>query len=112
MRPLLFAAALLAKWTIYAQEPPRPNIVLILCDDLGYADVGFNGSTDIITPQLDRLAQGGTVFTSAYVTHPFCGPSRMGLMTGRYPHEFGAPFNLPNYEQDLHADPPLKRLPD
>ena len=74
----------------------RPNIVVVLCDDLGYADVGFNGSKEIMTPQLDRLAHGGTVFTSAYVTHPFCGPSRMGLMAGRYPHAFGAPFNLPN----------------
>ncbi len=75
--------------------PPRPNIVLILCDDLGYADVGFNGAQDIQTPTLDRLAQSGTIFTSAYVCHPFCGPSRMGLMTGRYPHCFGAPYNLP-----------------
>lgn len=74
----------------------RPNILLILCDDLGYADAGFNGSADIITPNLDELAVGGTVFSSAYVCHPFCGPSRMGLMTGRYPHTFGAPFNLPN----------------
>lgn len=74
----------------------RPNIVLILCDDLGYADVGFNGSPDITTPHLDQLASGGTVFSSAYVCHPFCGPSRMGLMTGRYPHSFGAPYNLPN----------------
>ena len=74
----------------------RPNIVLILCDDLGYADVGFNGSPDIKTPSLDALASAGTVITSAYVAHPFCGPSRMGMMTGRYPHRFGAPYNLPN----------------
>jgi len=78
-----------------AGAAPKPNIVLILCDDLGYADVGFNGSTDITTPSIDALAKNGTVFTSAYVTHPFCGPSRMGLLSGRYPHSFGAPFNLP-----------------
>ncbi len=77
-------------------NPPRPNIVLILCDDLGYSDVGFNGATDIRTPELDSLAEAGTIFSSAYVAHPFCGPSRMGMMAGRYPHEFGAPFNLPN----------------
>ncbi len=82
--------------TAFAAEPPRPNIVVIICDDLGYADVGFNGAKDIKTPSLDRLARNGTIFTSAYVTHPFCGPSRMGLMAGRYPHEFGAPYNLPN----------------
>ncbi|QDS98495.1 sulfatase-like hydrolase/transferase [Adhaeretor mobilis] len=73
----------------------RPNIIVIMCDDLGYSDVGFNGATDIVTPNLDSLAKQGTVFSSAYAAHPFCGPSRMGLMTGRYPHEFGAPFNLP-----------------
>lgn len=73
----------------------RPNIVIILCDDLGYADLGFNGSKDIRTPELDSLAEGGTLFTSAYVAHPFCGPSRMSLMTGRYPHPMGTPYNLP-----------------
>ena len=81
----------------------RPNIILILCDDLGYADVGFNGSKDIKTPELDQLAKNGTIFSSAYVAHPFCGPSRMGLMTGRYPHVFGAPFNLPNVNKGLAA---------
>lgn len=79
-----------------ATAAERPNIVVVMCDDLGYADVGFNGSPDITTPHLDELAHGGTVFTAAYVAHPFCGPSRMGMMSGRYPHTFGAPFNLPN----------------
>ena len=78
-----------------AATVPRPNIVVILCDDLGYSDVGFNGATDIRTPSLDALAKAGTVCTSGYVPHPFCGPSRMGLFSGRYPHTFGAPFNLP-----------------
>ncbi|MBD1388355.1 sulfatase-like hydrolase/transferase [Neiella sp. HB171785] len=73
----------------------RPNILFILTDDQGYADVGFNGSTDLKTPSIDELAENGTVFTSAYVVHPFCGPSRAGLMTGRYPHKFGSQFNLP-----------------
>ncbi|GAB5561408.1 MAG: hypothetical protein SynsKO_30550 [Synoicihabitans sp.] len=81
----------------------RPNIVLILCDDLGYADVGFNGSPDIKTPRLDALASGGVTFKSAYVAHPFCGPSRMSLMTGRYPHAMGTPFNLPNSGHGIEA---------
>ncbi|MCL7762965.1 sulfatase-like hydrolase/transferase [Polaribacter sp. Z014] len=77
------------------KTPAKPNILFILCDDLGYSDVGFNGSKDIITPALDALADNGTIFTSAYVAHPFCGPSRAALMTGRYPHKIGAQFNLP-----------------
>lgn len=79
------------------QAKDRPNILLILADDLGYADVSFNvaGKAEIPTPNLDKLAKAGTIFTSAYVVHPFCGPSRMGLLSGRYPHEFGGPFNLP-----------------
>lgn len=74
----------------------RPNILLIVADDLGYADVGFNGAKDIITPNLDALANHGITFTSAYAAHPFCGPSRAGLLTGQYPHKFGAQFNLPD----------------
>ncbi|SDR69713.1 Arylsulfatase A [Polaribacter sp. KT25b] len=77
------------------QTIEKPNILVILCDDLGYSDVGFNGAKDIITPALDQLADNGTIFTSAYVTHPFCGPSRASLMTGLYPHKIGAQFNLP-----------------
>ena len=75
-------------------QTEKPNILLVLCDDLGYADVGFNGSPDITTPELDKLAENGTMFTSAYVAHPFCGPSRASLLTGRYSQEIGTPFNL------------------
>lgn len=82
----------------------KPNILVVLCDDLGYSDVGFNGSKDIITPNLDQLADAGTVFTSAYVAHPFCGPSRASLMTGRYAHKIGAQFNLPPNSQDFMDD--------
>ena len=93
--------ALVALPAIAAANAPRPNIIVIMCDDLGYSDVGFNGATDIRTPSLDRLARNGTICSSAYVTHPFCGPSRMGLMAGRYPHTFGAPFNLPNSDHGI-----------
>lgn len=73
----------------------RPNIIVIITDDMGYADVGFNnGAADIVTPSLDALAAAGTVFSSAYVAHPFCGPSRTALLTGRYPHKIGAQYNL------------------
>jgi arylsulfatase A-like enzyme len=89
-------------------ENSRPNIILVMTDDMGYADVGFNGSKDIITPEIDKLANAGTICTSAYVAHPFCGPSRAGLLTGRYPHEFGSQFNLPaNSEKTVGAGIPL-----
>ena len=87
-----------------ADESIRPNVLLILADDLGYGDVGFNGATDIRTPTLDRLAAGGTIFSSAYVVHPFCGPSRMALLSGRYPYEFGAPYNLPDHSSGQYRD--------
>lgn len=99
----IIACAFLCSLTANTFAAERPNIVLVLCDDLGYADVGFNGSTDITTPKLDQLAKDGTVFSSAYVCHPFCGPSRMGLMAGRYPHRFGAPYNLPNSGKGIEA---------
>ncbi|MBB4078048.1 arylsulfatase A-like enzyme [Lewinella aquimaris] len=63
--------------------------MLILVDDLGYGDVGFNGSKDIPTPQIDRLARSGVIFTDGYVSYPVCGPSRAGLITGRYQDRFG-----------------------
>ncbi len=67
----------------------RPNIILILADDLGSADVGFHGCRDIPTPNLDRLAAGGVRFTNGYVSHAFCSPTRAGIMTGRYQQRFG-----------------------
>jgi arylsulfatase A-like enzyme len=72
-----------------AGQGRRPNIILILADDLGYADVGFTGCKDIPTPHIDRLARTGLRFTNACVSHPFCSPTRAGLMTGRYQHRFG-----------------------
>ncbi len=75
--------------SLFAADPVRPNLIVIMADDLGYADVGFNGSSDIPTPNIDRIASGGVVFTDAYVTFAVCGPSRAGFITGRYPQRFG-----------------------
>jgi arylsulfatase A-like enzyme len=72
----------------------KPNILLIVSDDLGYADLGIHGSKDIPTPNIDRLASEGTRFTDAYVTGPYCSPTRAGLLTGRYPQRFGHEFNI------------------
>jgi arylsulfatase A-like enzyme len=70
-----------------------PNIVVIVSDDMGNADIGIHGSRDIPTPNIDALAAGGIRFTDAYVTGPYCSPTRAGLMTGRYPQRFGHEFN-------------------
>lgn len=74
-------------------ESARPNILIIVSDDHGYADLGFQGSTDIATPNLDRLAASGVVCTNGYVSHPFCSPTRAGLLTGRYQARFGHEYN-------------------
>lgn len=74
-------------------DADRPNIVVILADDLGYADLGFQGGRDIPTPNLDALAASGTRFTNAYVSGPYCSPTRAGLLTGRYQQRFGHEFN-------------------
>ena len=63
----------------------RPNLVLILFDDLGYGDVGAYGSTAIRTPHLDALAESGAMFRHAYAGSPYCSASRAALLTGRYP---------------------------
>ncbi|NDC64655.1 MAG: sulfatase, partial [Planctomycetia bacterium] len=75
-----------------AADPP-PNILIIVGDDVGYADVGFQGCRDIPTPALDALAAAGTRFTSGYVSCPVCSPTRAGLLTGRYQNRFGHEFN-------------------
>ena len=76
-----------------ASAARKPNILVIVGDDMGYADVGFHGCKDIPTPNLDALARGGVRFTNGYVTGPYCSPTRAGLLTGRYQQRFGHEFN-------------------
>ena len=76
-----------------AADRDKPNILVIVADDLGYGDLGFQGGKDIPTPHLDGLAQGGTRCTNGYVTCPVCSPTRAGLLTGRYQQRFGHEFN-------------------
>jgi len=70
-----------------------PNIIVIVSDDMGYADIGVHGSKDIPTPNIDALAKDGIRFTDAYVSGPYCSPTRAGLLTGRYQQRFGHEFN-------------------
>ncbi len=85
---LLFAALLVLAACSKAGEDPRPNVLLVLADDLGYADLGAYGGS-IATPGLDRLAREGMRFTSFYANGPICSPTRVSILTGRYPQRFG-----------------------
>ena len=84
----------------FAFAAGAPNIVLILADDMGYADLPKFGKSEIPTPALDRLAEEGTIFTDAYVTAPICVASRMGLMTGQYQQRFGVYGNMSGLTQN------------
>lgn len=95
----LIAALLLAALPTLqaADEPSKPNIVIILADDLDYGDVGCYGATKIKTPNIDRLAREGMKFTDAHTAASVCSPSRYGLMTGRSPwrlHKKGNGYSL------------------
>jgi arylsulfatase A-like enzyme len=94
----MYRALLCCAWMLYsevtsASDHERPNIVVIVADDLGYGELGCYGGTEIPTPNLDKLAAGGVRFTSGYVTAPFCAASRAALVTGRYQTRFGFEFN-------------------
>lgn len=105
-----FAGLLLAGCTALAAADHRPNILLILADDLGYGDVGFHGSKQIPTPNLDRLAASGVACAQGYVSAPVCSPSRAGLLTGRNQVEFGYDNNLEETAQP-GFDPGFGGLP-
>lgn len=98
MRKKLYILCLLIFVTIGVsfstrKEAVRPNIVIILVDDAGYADFGFMGSKDLQTPNLDKLAAQSFQFKDAHVTASVCSPSRAGLLTGRYQQRFGYECN-------------------
>ena len=79
--------------TLSAQPRRKPNIVLLVADDLGYGELGCQGNPEIPTPHIDSIARDGIRFTNGYVTAPFCTPSRAGFMTGRYQTRFGHEMN-------------------
>lgn len=100
-------------WSAAAAESPsgKPNMIVILVDDLGYGDLGCTGSRQVMTPSIDRLAKEGVFCSRGYVTAPMCAPSRMGLLTGKFPKRFGITTN-PNsqidYLPESHYGLPLK----
>ncbi len=92
----LIAAALCCSRPASGQEPP--NFLVLIADDLGWRDLGCYGNPYIETPHLDRLAAEGVQFENAFLTTPQCSPSRISMLTGRYPHATGA--------EDLHIPLP------
>ncbi len=93
-RPALAVVlSLLAGSITAADGNRRPNVIVILADDMGYADVGFQGCKDIPTPHLDALAKAGVRCTDGYVSCPVCSPTRAGILTGRYQQRFGHEYN-------------------
>ena len=105
-RIALLAMLMVSGFIAQGETTPPPNLILILTEDQGYHDVGFNGSKDIPTPNLDAIASNGVRFTSGYVSSPLSSPSRAGLLTGRYQERFG-------YESDpqWHSNHPDNGLP-
>lgn len=100
--------------TALGAEPPAagrpPNIIVILADDLGSSDVGFMGCEDIPTPHIDSIARRGVRFTNGLVSHPFCSPTRAGLLTGRYQQRFGHENNPPFDPNDHKAGLPVSEI--
>lgn len=113
IRTLLAVLCLASVPTVGTAAPPdarKPSIVVILADDLGYADVGCHGCKDIPTPHIDALARSGVRCTNGYVSHPFCSPTRAGLLTGRYQHRFGHENNPAYLPNDPNVGLPLDQV--
>lgn len=94
-----------------ADSNSRPNILLILADDMGYGDLGCTGSQYLRTPHIDSLSASGVLCTRAYVASPVCSPSRAGLLTGRDPRRFGYEGNLNQSSSNYATRPELLGLP-
>jgi N-acetylglucosamine-6-sulfatase len=88
--------------TVNAQQPPRPNLVFILMDDLRFDELGCTGHPFVKTPNIDRLAKEGAIFKNAFATTPLCSPSRACFMSGLYAHTNGIFDNVDRSPQS-HA---------
>ncbi|MEC8160200.1 MAG: sulfatase-like hydrolase/transferase [Planctomycetota bacterium] len=102
---LLFATACEGRESGEVPPSGRPNIILVMADDLGWGDVGFNGNTTIRTPNLDSMAQEGLILNRFYAGAPVCSPTRGSVLTGRHPTRYGIDFantgHLPLQEFNL-----------
>src|SRR6266513_5071897 len=109
LRLLVLVACVFVSSSALAQSG-QPNIVIILADDLGYGDVAFNGCPDYPTPNIDSLTINGVSCSNGYVTHPFCSPSRAGLITGRYQQRFGHENQPENDDSNPRLGLPLQEV--
>ena len=89
---------------------PKPNVIIIMTDDQGYADLGCMGSDDLKTPNIDALAEKGVMFTSMYAASPVCSPSRAALLTGRYPANAGVRAILAGHRRASGLTPAVPTL--
>ena len=105
--PTRSAAAVPTPAAFATDEAPRPNVVVIMVDDMGFADCGFTGCRDYTTPNIDRIASEGVVCRNGYAAHSFCSPSRAGILTGRYPQRFGHERNPRHKPNDASVGLPL-----
>jgi len=97
------ALAALAAAPLLSQQR-RPNLLLILADDLGYGDIGCYGSPDVPTPHIDSIARDGVRFTDGYVSCAVCSPSRAAMLTGQYQNRFGHEFNPERPEHEVEIN--------
>lgn len=98
-----FLSAMAAPFALPAAAQRRPpNVVLILIDDYGWRDTGYNGSTFYETPNIDRLARSGVVFTDGYAASPVCSPTRAAIMTGKYPSRLHLTSHLQGASNRFH----------
>ncbi len=92
-------------------EAPKPNVILILADDLGHGDTGYTGVSDIATPNIDRLAAEGVQIARAYANGPVCTPTRAALLSGWYQQRTGADRVIYVREREVGMDPSIELLP-
>src|SRR5204863_10178050 len=98
-------------YNVFAQPASRPNIVFIMADDLGYADVACYGRPDLHTPNIDRLAANGVRFLQAYANSAVCSATRLALITGRYQYRLPLGLEEPLTGRDVGLPPAHPTLP-
>lgn len=111
---LLFISLVGLDSRVGADAPPRPNVLLIIVDDLGYADLSCQGSTDLRTPAIDQLFADSLVLNRLYANCPVCSPTRASVLTGCYPDRVGVPGVIRTHDANSwgYYSPYAATLPD